>query len=41
LSRFSLSPSSGEYPDGDPHGWFNPNSFFVPPDPHHGSFNAD
>jgi hypothetical protein len=25
---FSLSPSSGEYPDGDPHGGFNPNSFF-------------
>jgi hypothetical protein len=41
LSRFSPSPSSGEYPDGDPHGGFNPNSFFEPPDPHHGGLNAD
>jgi hypothetical protein len=28
LSRFSPCPSSGEYPDGDPHGEFNPNSYF-------------
>jgi hypothetical protein len=41
LSRFSLSPSSGEYPDSDPHGGFNPNSFFAQPDPHRGGFNAD
>jgi hypothetical protein len=41
LSRFSLSSSSGEYPDGDPHGGFNPNSFFAPPDPHRDCFNTD
>jgi hypothetical protein len=41
LSRFSPSPSSGEYPDGDPHGGFNPNSYFAPLDTHHGSFNSD
>jgi hypothetical protein len=41
LYRFSPSPSSGEYLDGDPHGGFNPNSFFAPADPHHGGFNGD
>jgi hypothetical protein len=41
LSRFSPSPSSGEYPDGDPHGGFNPKSFFAPPNPHRGGFNDD
>jgi hypothetical protein len=30
----------GEYPDGDPHGGFNPNSYFTPPDTHRG-FNGD
>jgi hypothetical protein len=41
MFRFSPSPSSGEYLDGDPHDGFNPNSFFAPPDPHHGGFNGD
>jgi hypothetical protein len=41
MSRFSPSPSSGEYPDDDPHGGFNPNCFFAPPDPHRGGFNGD
>jgi hypothetical protein len=41
LSRFSLSPSSGEYPEDDPHGGFHPNSFFAPWDPHRGGFNGD
>jgi hypothetical protein len=41
LSRFSPSCSSGEYPDGDLHGGFNPNSFFAPSDPHHGGFSGD
>jgi hypothetical protein len=41
LSRFSPSPSSGEYSDGDPHGGFNPNSYFAPSDMHHGGFNGD
>jgi hypothetical protein len=41
ISRFLLSPSSGEYPDGDPHGGFNPNSFFASPDPYRGGFNGD
>jgi hypothetical protein len=41
LSRFSLSPSSSEYPDGDPHCGFNPNSYFSPSDTHHGGFNGD
>jgi hypothetical protein len=40
LFRFSPSPSLGEYPDGDPHDGFNPNSFFAPPDLHCGSFNG-
>jgi hypothetical protein len=41
LSKFLLYPSSGEYPDSDPHSGFNPNSFFAPPDPHCGGFNTD
>jgi hypothetical protein len=41
LSRFSPSPSSGEYPDGDPHGGFNPNSYFASPGKHCGGFNDD
>jgi hypothetical protein len=41
LSRFSPSPSSGEYPDGDPHDEFNPNSYFTSPDPHRGSFSGN
>jgi hypothetical protein len=32
---------SDGYPDSDPHGGFNPNSFFTPPDPDHGGFNAE
>jgi hypothetical protein len=31
----------GEYPNGDPHGGFNPNSYFAPPDTHCGDFNGD
>jgi hypothetical protein len=38
---FSMSPSSDEYIDGDPHGGFNPNSNFAPPDLQRGGFNAD
>jgi hypothetical protein len=36
-----LYPSSGEYLDGDPHGGFNPNSYFAPPNTHRGGFNSD
>jgi hypothetical protein len=31
----------GEYPDGNPHGGFNPNSYFAPPDTYRGGFNDD
>jgi hypothetical protein len=41
LSRFSPSPSSGEYPDNDPHSGFNPNAFFTLLVPHHDGFNTD
>jgi hypothetical protein len=40
LSRFSPSPSSGEYSDSDPHGGFNPNSYFAL-DTHHAGFNGN
>jgi hypothetical protein len=41
LSRFSPSPSSGEYSDGDPHDGFNPKFYFTPLDTHRGSFNGN
>jgi hypothetical protein len=42
LSWISASPSSGKYPDRDPHGGFNPNFFFAPPDnPQRDIFNTD
>jgi hypothetical protein len=41
LSRFSLPPSSSEYPDSNPHAGFNNNFYFTPPDPHRDGFNDD